>query len=65
MNTNELREKSVDELSSLEQQLSDELFRLRMQHYTGQLDEPSKLKKTRRTIARVKTMLTERARGVA
>ena len=63
MKTAEIREKSSAELESLSHELGDELFRLRMQHYTGQLDQPTKLRQTRRAIARVKTVLNERAGG--
>ena len=61
MKVNELREKSVDELKAA---LGDELksqFKLRMQHATGQLNESHKVKETRRNIARIKTLLTEKA----
>jgi len=61
MRSNELREKSVDELKAA---LGDELksqFKLRMQHATGQLNESHKVKETRRNIARIKTLLTEKA----
>ncbi|MDB2533687.1 50S ribosomal protein L29 [Porticoccaceae bacterium] len=61
MKSNELREKSVDELKAA---LGDELksqFKLRMQHATGQLNESHKVKETRRNIARIKTLLTEKA----
>jgi len=61
MKSNELREKSVDELTRA---LGDELksqFKLRMQHATGQLNESHKVKETRRNIARIKTLLTEKA----
>ena len=65
MNATEIREKSTDELRSLQTELRDEYFRLRMQHYTGQLEQPSTLKKTRRAIARVETVLNERLRADA
>ena len=61
MKANELREKSVDELKAA---LGDELksqFKLRMQHATGQLNESHKVKETRHNIARIKTLLTEKA----
>ncbi len=60
MNPDELRDRSDDQLRKLEDQLNDELFNLKMQHHTGQLQETSELKKTRRDIARVKTILRER-----
>ncbi|MGB0668586.1 MAG: 50S ribosomal protein L29 [Porticoccaceae bacterium] len=61
MKANELREKSVDELKAA---LGDELksqFKLRMQHATGQLNESHKVKQTRRNIARIKTVINQKA----
>ncbi len=59
MKAQELRDKSAQELAELETQLRDELFRLRMKHFTGQLQRVSELKEKRRDIARVKTVLRE------
>lgn len=56
----ELREKSVEELAELESQMREELFRLRMKHYTGQLQQSSELKERRKDIARIQTILAER-----
>ena len=61
MKSNELREKSVEELNTA---LGDELkqqFKLRMQHSTGQLNESHKVKDVRRNIARIKTVLNQKA----
>lgn len=55
----ELRGKSEAELVELERELRDELFRLRMKHFTGQLQRVSELKEKRRDIARVLTVLSE------
>ena len=55
----ELREKTNEELQSL---LLEELrsqFNLRMRKGTGQLDKPSEIKKTRRNIAKIHTVLNE------
>ncbi len=55
----ELRDKTNEELQSL---LLEELrsqFNLRMRKGTGQLDKPSEIKKTRRNIARIHTILNE------
>ena len=60
MKSVELREKSTEELAELEVQLREELFRLRMKHYTGQLQQTSDLKERRRSIARIQTILAER-----
>lgn len=63
MNAAELREKSQEELVSLERELREDLFELRMQHHTGQLDRPSKIRQTRRDIARVLTIQGELERS--
>ena len=47
------------ELRRKESELRDELFRLRFQHHTGQLQSPIKLRTTRRELARVLTRLRE------
>lgn len=60
MKAQELKEKSVTELAALETELREELFRLRMKHFTGQLQRVSDLKEKRRDIARVKTILREK-----
>jgi large subunit ribosomal protein L29 len=56
----ELREKSSEQLEFLIREAQEELFRLRFQSATEKLDTPSKLKKLRREIARVKTILRQR-----
>lgn len=61
MNASELREKSVEELNAELLELLREQFNLRMQHSTGQLEQSHQLKTVRRSIARVKTILTEKA----
>ncbi|EOG9762575.1 50S ribosomal protein L29 [Acinetobacter baumannii] len=60
MKTKDLREKSVEELKALldEQQLNQ--FRLRMAKATGQLSKSHEVQVARKTIARIKTLLTEK-----
>ena len=61
MKTADLREKSVEELN---QELLNQLeaqFKLRMQKSTGQLTQTHLMKQARRDIARIKTVLTEKA----
>ena len=58
--TSEFRELSVDELNLREQELREELFNLRVRHATGQLENPLLIQKTRKNIARVKTLLHQR-----
>ncbi len=61
MKANELRDKSVEELNSELLSLTREKFNLRMQKGTGQLARPHQMKSVRRSIARVKTILKEKA----
>lgn len=61
MKAQELREKSVEELNNeLIEQLKEQ-FKLRMQASTGQLNQTHLLKQTRRDIARIKTVLSQKA----
>ncbi|PYQ32814.1 MAG: 50S ribosomal protein L29 [Acidobacteria bacterium] len=62
-NTPQLREKSVDELHTRERELTEQLFKLRFQRATGRMENPSKMRQVRREIARIKTLLTEKARA--
>ncbi|MCG6919181.1 MAG: 50S ribosomal protein L29 [Deltaproteobacteria bacterium] len=63
MKASEFRDLSIEELSVKEKELAESLFNLKFQHATGQLDNTAQLKKTRKDIARVKTILIEK-RGV-
>lgn len=60
MTAKELNEKSVEELRAELLELLKEQFNLRMQNATGQLSNSSQLKKVRRTIARVKTIIRQK-----
>ncbi|GAB3012214.1 50S ribosomal protein L29 [Bowmanella dokdonensis] len=61
MKATELKDKSVEELNAELLNLLREQFNLRMQHSTGQLEKTHQLKSVRRSIARVKTILTQKA----
>jgi large subunit ribosomal protein L29 len=61
MRATELRELTVDELVQRESELKRKLFNLRFQRASGELDNTAELKKTRRDIARVMTVIHERA----
>ncbi len=61
MKASELRQKSKDELGIMLLDLSRERFNLKMQKGTGQLSKPDQVKKVRRDIARVQTILNEMA----
>jgi large subunit ribosomal protein L29 len=56
----ELRTLDSDELEARLKELKETLFNLRFQHATGQLDNPMRIKETKREIARVCTVMTER-----
>lgn len=64
MKTNELREKNMTELTQELQELKSELFKLRFQHATNQLDNPIKLKNVKKDIARVRTVMRELELGI-
>ena len=61
MKAAEVREMGVDELRAREKELDDQLFRLRIQKSMGQLDAPIKVREIRRDLARIKTILREKA----
>lgn len=61
MNASELREKSVEELQTQLESLLADQFKYRMQSTTGQLTQTHLLNEVRRNIARVKTVLTDKA----
>ncbi|MGW8222675.1 MAG: 50S ribosomal protein L29 [Syntrophobacteria bacterium] len=63
MKASEFRELSVEELEVKEKELAEAFFNLKFQHATGQLDNTAQLKRTRRDIARVKTVLEEKRRA--
>ena len=58
---NELRGKSVEELNQELVAAKKELFNLRFQNATNQLDNTSRIKEVRRNIARIQTVITEKA----
>jgi len=64
MKVKELRELTDAELNKKLTDSKDELFKLRFQMATGQLDNPMKLQEVRRKIARVKTIIRERELGI-
>ena len=59
MKASEIRELSPDEMDRKVVDLKQELFNLRFQHASGQLENPAKLKQTKRDIARVMTIIRE------
>ncbi len=64
-NTEDLRQKSDDQLTAELTELKREAFNLRFQAATNQLERPARVQEVRRTIARIKTLQNERARAAA
>ena len=59
MKVNVIRDMSTDEQVSKLSSLKEELFNLRFQHATGQLDNPMRIRDVKRSIAQIKTILRE------
>jgi large subunit ribosomal protein L29 len=59
MKVSEIRELNPEEMQRKVDDLREELFNLRFQHGTGQLENPQKMKQTKRDIARLKTIMRE------
>ena len=64
MKVNEIRQMTDQELNQELLDLKNELFNLRFQLATGQLDNPMRIKAVRKDIARVKTIIRERELGI-
>ncbi|MBR2560132.1 MAG: 50S ribosomal protein L29 [Firmicutes bacterium] len=60
MELNKIREMTDVELAHEFDQKKQELFNLRFQHVTGQLENPVKMREVKRDIARVKTIIREK-----
>ncbi len=59
MKYSELKDKTEAELMALSRELREELFNLRLQQASGQLEKPHRIKMIKRDIARIETRLTE------
>lgn len=64
MKVNDLREFSDEELINKYEDLKDQLFKLRVQKTTGQLENPMKIRELKKAIARILTILNERKKGI-
>ena len=60
MELNKMRQMTEIELAAELDKMKKELFNLRFQHVTGQLENPIKMRETKRDIARVKTIIREK-----
>ncbi|QFT91897.1 50S ribosomal protein L29 [Roseovarius sp. THAF9] len=65
MNATELRDKTPDQLREELSNLKKEQFNLRFQAATGSLENPARIRTVRRDVARVKTVLNEKAASAA
>lgn len=65
MNVKEIRDLSNEELEKEVTSLKEELYNLRFAQATGNLENPSRIKEIKKTIARIKTVLTERPNAEA
>ena len=65
MDANELRDKTPDQLRDELANLKKEAFNLRFQQATGQLENTSRMRSVRRSAARVKTILNQKAAAAA
>jgi large subunit ribosomal protein L29 len=64
MKPGEVREMAVEDLQKHEEELNDQLFRLRIQKSMGQLEAPIRVRGLRRDLARIKTILSEKSRAL-
>ena len=62
MKVKEIRELTTADMLDHEKQLKEELFNLRFQLATGQLENTARIKEVRKSIARIKTVLREQAK---
>jgi large subunit ribosomal protein L29 len=60
MKNSELRERSAGDLAVMEAELARDLWKARFGNFTNQLDDTAKIRRLRRTIARVKTIITQK-----
>ena len=59
MKASEIKEMNIEEMQQKLSDLKEELFNLSFQHEIGQLENPQRMKQTKRDIARVKTIIRE------
>jgi large subunit ribosomal protein L29 len=60
MKAKDLRERTTEHLKELEKQLTGEVFQARFKNFTNRLNDTATIRKTRRDLARIKTILTQR-----
>lgn len=65
MKAKDLQERTTEHLLELEKTLSGQVFEARFKNFTGRLNDTASIQKTRRDLARVKTILNQRASAPA
>lgn len=65
MKIKEIRELTPDELQARKRELREQIFHLRLQQASGQLEKPSELRVLRKEIARIETVLTQKTKTAA
>lgn len=63
MKASKYRDMTIDQLDAESLDLAQQLFRLRFQKATGQVDNPLKIREIRKDLARVKTVLAEKGKS--
>jgi large subunit ribosomal protein L29 len=64
MKATDLRDRSTEDLAELERSITSERFQSKFKNFTNRLDDTSVIRKHKRDLARVKLILSERARGI-
>ena len=65
MKTKDLRERTTEHLQEMEKQLARDVFDARFKNHTARLNDTASIRRNRRDLARVKTILTQRAAEAA
>lgn len=63
MKVKELKEMTMEELDQKLAEITKEQFNLQLQHVSGQLENPARVKELRRTVARIKTIQNQKVEG--
>lgn len=65
MKAKDLRERTDEHLTEMEKSLRGEVFQSRFKNFTNRLNDTAAIRRTRRDVARIKTILAQRAAGAA
>jgi large subunit ribosomal protein L29 len=65
MKAKDLQERTIEHLRELEKSLTGDVFQARFKNFTNRLNDTASIRKTRRDLARIKTVLAQRLRAAA